>query len=73
LRARDPRNSRQRRSARCQVQETATGKFHIALTASSRNLRLDAPYVNDETVMSADGAVLPVAMIGDFGTSVDAT
>jgi hypothetical protein len=56
LRTRDPRNSRQRGSARCQVQESATGKFHTALTASSRNSRLDAPYVNDETVMPADGA-----------------
>jgi hypothetical protein len=45
---------------------SAVGKFHIALTASSCNSRLDAQYVNDETV-------LPVAIIGDFGTSVDAT
>jgi len=34
---------------------------------------LDAQYVNDETVMSADGAVPPVAIIGDFSTPVDAT
>jgi hypothetical protein len=30
---------------------------------------LDAQYANDETVMPADGAGLPIAMIGDFGTS----
>jgi hypothetical protein len=39
LRPRDPRNSRQRGSARCQVQESTAGKFRIALTASSRNFR----------------------------------
>jgi hypothetical protein len=30
---------------------------------------VDAPYLNDETVMPADGAGLPVVTIGDFGTS----
>jgi hypothetical protein len=43
-------------------------KFHIALAASSRS---DAQYVNDECPPMAP--VLPVAKIGDFGTSVDAT
>ena len=35
---------------------SSVGKFHIALTASSRNSRLDAQCVNDETAMPADGA-----------------
>jgi hypothetical protein len=51
------------------MQKSSAGKFHIALPASSRSSRLDAQYANDETVMPADGAELPVAMIGDFGTS----
>ena len=49
LRPRDAGHGRQRGSARGQMQKlSSVGKFHIALTASSRNSRLDAQYVNDE-------------------------
>ena len=51
----------------------AQGKFHIALAASSCNSRLDAQYANDELLCPPMAPVLPVAIIGDFGTPVDAT